>query len=80
MDLGWRWYNTALGVGCLQPRYPLDLTHRGVELHLDIVETAAQRGIDEGVTEKYGSDAGPKERVLNCLSKDEFAAGPFGPC
>jgi hypothetical protein len=47
---------------------------------LDIVETAAQRGIDEGVTEKYGSDAGPKERVLNCLSKDEFAAGPFGPC
>ena len=35
-----------------------------VELDLDVVESAAQRGIDGGVTGKDGSDAGPKKAVI----------------
>ena len=35
-----------------------------VELDLDVVESAAQRGIDGGVTGKRGSDAGPKKAVI----------------
>jgi hypothetical protein len=35
----------------------LGLIDGRVELDLDIVENAAQRGIDRGVTGKHGSDA-----------------------
>ena len=35
-----------------------------VELDLDVVESAAQRGIDGGVTGKHGSEARAKKAVI----------------
>jgi hypothetical protein len=37
------------------------LIDRRAELDLDVVESAAQRGIDGGVARKYGSGAGVKK-------------------
>jgi hypothetical protein len=42
----------------------LGLIDGRVDLDLDVVESAAHRGIDGGVTGKHGSDAGPEKVVI----------------
>src|SRR6185369_9144892 len=60
LDLDWRWHETALRLGCLMSINPDAHSTREIDLTHWGVEMARKGGV-------------PKERVLNCLSKDEFA-------
>jgi hypothetical protein len=42
----------------------LGLIDKRVELDLDVVESAAQPGIDGGVTREHDGEAGPKKAVI----------------
>jgi DNA polymerase (family X) len=60
LDLDWRWHETALRLGCMMSINPdAHSTHEIDPTHWG-VEMARKGGV-------------PKERVLNCLSKEEFA-------
>jgi DNA polymerase (family 10) len=61
LDLDWRWHETALRLGCMMSIDPDAHSTREIDLTHWGVEMARKGGV-------------PKERVLNCLSKDEFAA------
>ena len=61
LDLDWRWHETALRLGCMMSINPDAHSTREIDLTHWGVEMARKGGV-------------PKERVLNCLSKDEFAA------
>ena len=52
----------------------LGLIDGRVELDLDVVESAAQWGIDGSVTGKHGSDAGPEKAVIEA---GEESSGPW---
>jgi DNA polymerase (family X) len=60
LDLDWRWHETALQLGCLMSINPDAHSTREIDLTHWGVEMARKGGV-------------PKERVLNCLSKAEFA-------
>ena len=61
LDLDWRWHESALRIGCFVSINPDAHSTRELDLtHWGVV--MARKG---GV---------PKDRVLNCLSKDGFAA------
>jgi hypothetical protein len=49
-----------------------------VELDLDVVESAAQRGFDGGVTGKRGGDAGPKKAVVEASKEQSCAETSLG--
>ena len=60
LDLDWRWHETALNLGCMMSINPDAHSTREIDLtHLG-VEMARKGGV-------------PKQRVLNCLSKEKFA-------
>jgi DNA polymerase (family X) len=61
LDLDWRWHETALRLGCMMSINPDAHSTREIDLTHWGVEMARKGGV-------------PKDRVLNCLSKDEFAA------
>jgi DNA polymerase (family X) len=60
LDLDWRWHETALKLGCLMSINPDAHSTREIDLIHWGVEMARKGGV-------------PKERVLNCLGKEEFA-------
>ncbi len=60
LDLDWRWHETALRVGCMMSINPDAHSTREIDLTHWGVKTARKGGV-------------PKERVLNCLNKEEFA-------
>ena len=60
LDLDWRWHETALRLGCMMSINPDAHSTREIDLTHWGIEMARKGGV-------------PKERVLNCLSKDEFA-------
>jgi hypothetical protein len=60
LDLDWRWHETALRLGCLMSINPDAHSTREIDLTHWGVEMARKGGM-------------PKERVLNCVSKDELA-------
>jgi DNA polymerase (family 10) len=60
LDLDWRRHETALRLGCLMSVNPDAHSTREIDLTHWGVEMARKGGV-------------PKDRVLNCLSKDEFA-------
>jgi DNA polymerase (family 10) len=60
LDLDWRWHETALRLGCLMSINPDAHSTREIDLTHWGVEMARKGGV-------------PKDRVLNCLSKTEFA-------
>ena len=60
LDLDWRWHETALRLGCLMSINPDAHSTREIDLTHWGVEMARKGGV-------------PKDRVLNCLGKDEFA-------
>ena len=60
LDLDWRWHETALQLGCMMSINPDAHSTREIDLTHWGVEMARKGGV-------------PKERVLNCLSKEEFA-------
>jgi ferritin-like metal-binding protein YciE len=60
LDLDWRWHETALRLGCLMSINPDAHSTRELDLTHWGVEMARKGGV-------------PKGRVLNCLSRDEFA-------
>jgi DNA polymerase (family 10) len=59
-DLDWRWHETALRLGCMMSINPDAHSTREIDLTHWGVEMARKGGV-------------PKERVLNCLSKEQFA-------
>ena len=61
LDLDWRWHETALKLGCLMSINPDAHSTRELDLTHWGVERARKGGV-------------PKDRVLNCLRKDELAA------
>ena len=61
LDLDWRWHETALKLGCLMSINPDAHSTRELDLTHWGVEMARKGGV-------------PKDRVLNCLSKDELAS------
>lgn len=60
LDLDWRWHGTALRLGCMMSINPDAHSTREINLTHWGVEMARKGGV-------------PKERVLNCLKKEEFA-------
>jgi DNA polymerase (family X) len=60
LDLDWRWHETALRLGCMMSINPDAHSTREIDLTHWGVEMARKGGV-------------PKERVLNCLTKEEFA-------
>lgn len=60
LDLDWRWHETALRLGCMMSINPDAHSTREIDLIHWGVEMARKGGV-------------PKKRVLNCLSKEEFA-------
>ena len=60
LDLDWRWHDIALKLGCLMSINPDAHSTRELDLTHWGVEMARKGGV-------------PKERVLNCLSRDELA-------
>jgi DNA polymerase (family X) len=60
LDLDWRWHGTALRLGCMMSINPDAHSTREIDLTHWGVEMARKGGV-------------PKERVLNCLNKEEFA-------
>lgn len=60
LDLDWRWHETALRLGCLMSVNPDAHSTREIDLTHWGVEMARKGGV-------------PRERILNCLSRDEFA-------
>jgi hypothetical protein len=60
LDLDWRWHETALRLGCMMSINPDAHSTREIDLTHWGVEMARKGGV-------------PKERVLNCLNKEEFA-------
>jgi DNA polymerase (family X) len=60
LDLDWRWHETALRLGCIMSINPDAHSTREIDLTHWGVEMARKGGV-------------PKERVLNCLSRQEFA-------
>jgi DNA polymerase (family X) len=60
LDLDWRWHRTAVRLGCMMSINPDAHSTREIDLTHWGVEMARKGGV-------------PKERVLNCLSKDDFA-------
>jgi DNA polymerase (family 10) len=60
LDLDWRWHRTAVRLGCMMSINPDAHSTREIDLTHRGVEMARKGGV-------------PKERVLNCLSKDDFA-------
>jgi DNA polymerase (family 10) len=60
LDLDWRWHKTALGLGCMMCINPDAHSTREIDLTHWGVEMARKGGV-------------PQDRVLNCLTKDEFA-------
>jgi DNA polymerase (family 10) len=60
LDLDWRWHEAALKLGCMMSINPDAHSTREIDLTHWGVEMARKGGV-------------PKERVLNCLSLDEFA-------
>jgi DNA polymerase (family 10) len=61
LDLDWRWHETALKLGCLMSINPDAHSMRELDLTHWGVEMARKGGV-------------PKDRVLNCHSKDELAS------
>jgi DNA polymerase (family 10) len=61
LDLDWRWHETALKLGCLMSINPDAHSTRELDLTHWGVEMARKGGV-------------PKDRILNCLSKDEFGS------
>ena len=61
LDLDWRWHETALKLGCLMSINPDAHSTRELDLTHWGVAMARKGGV-------------PKDRVLNCLSKDELAS------
>jgi DNA polymerase (family 10) len=61
LDLDWRWHETALKLGCMMSINPDAHSTREINLTHWGVEMARKGGV-------------PKDRILNCLSKEEFAA------
>ena len=61
LDLDWRWHETALNLGCLMSINPDAHSTRELDLTRWGVEMARKGGV-------------PKDKILNCLSKDEFAS------
>ena len=59
LDLDWRWHETALRLGCLLSINPDAHSTRELDLTHWGVEMARKGGV-------------PKDRVLNCLSKDDL--------
>jgi hypothetical protein len=59
-DLDWRWHETALRIGCMMSINPDAHSTRELDLTHWGVEMARKGGIS-------------KERILNCLSTEEFA-------
>ena len=60
LDLDWRWHETALRLGCMMSINPDAHSTREIDLTHWGVEMARKGGV-------------PKEQVLNCLTKEEFA-------
>ena len=60
LDLDWRWHDIALKLGCLMSINPDAHSTRELDLTHWGVEMARKGGV-------------PKERVLNCLSRDQLA-------
>jgi histidinol phosphatase-like PHP family hydrolase len=60
LDLDWRWHETALRLGCMMSINPDAHSTREIDLTHWGVEMARKGGV-------------PKERVLNCLNREEFA-------
>jgi DNA polymerase (family 10) len=60
LDLDWRWHETALRLGCMMSINPDAHSTREIDLTHWGVEMARKGGV-------------PKERVLNCLNRGEFA-------
>jgi DNA polymerase (family 10) len=60
LDLDWRWHQTALRLGCMMSINPDAHSTREIDLTHWGVEMARKGGV-------------PKECVLNCLSREEFA-------
>jgi DNA polymerase (family 10) len=60
LDLDWRWHETALRLGCMMSINPDAHSTREIDLTHWGVEMARKGGV-------------PKECVLNCLSREEFA-------
>ena len=60
LDLDWRWHDIALKLGCLMSINPDAHSTRELDLTHWGVEMARKGGV-------------PKERVLNCLGRDELA-------
>ena len=60
LDLDWRWHETALRHGCMMSINPDAHSTREIDLTHWGVEMARKGGV-------------PKERVLNCLNREEFA-------
>jgi DNA polymerase (family X) len=60
LDLDWRWHDIALKLGCFMSINPDAHSTRELDLTHWGVEMARKGGV-------------PKERVLNCLSRDELA-------
>jgi DNA polymerase (family 10) len=75
LDLDWRWHARALELGCVMAINPDAHSIDEIELTHWGVEMARKGGV-------------PKDRVLNCLSLEDFTAylqkrrngGPFGAC
>jgi DNA polymerase (family X) len=61
LDLDWRWHETALKLGCLMSINPDAHSTRELDLTHWGVEMARKGGV-------------PKDKVLNCHSKDELAS------
>ena len=61
LDLDWRWHQSALELGCLMSINPDAHSTRELDLTHWGVEMARKGGV-------------PKDRVLNCLSRDELAS------
>jgi DNA polymerase (family X) len=60
LDLDWRWHETALNLGCMMSINPDAHSTREIDLTHWGVEMARKGGV-------------PKQRILNCLSKEKFA-------
>ena len=58
LDLDWRWHETALNLGCMMSINPDAHSTREIDLTHWGVEMARKGGV-------------PKQRVLNCLSKEK---------
>jgi DNA polymerase (family 10) len=60
LDLDWRWHETALRLGCMMSINPDAHSTREIDLTHWGVEIARKGGV-------------PKERILNRLTKEQFA-------